>query len=153
MIFKTIYILTIMQLLINFSIICAIMCMFNTTDLLTNADTENIDSIRFFLGNLLKEYFATIAAFSGLVIAVSMGIIEYFQSLKDAQNWIKQIVTLVVSILLSLVGWGLQIGIFTELSIIASVFLAIQISLQSNGLFSLVKGWKKNKIINEGEKV
>ena len=145
--------ITITQILVSFSLMCSIMCMSSTTDLLTSADTQSIESIRFFLGNLLKEYFATIAAFSALVIAVSMGIIEYFQSLKDAQNWIKQIVTLVVSILLSLVGWGLQIGIFTELSIIASVFLAIQISLQSNGLFSLVKGWKKNKIINEGEKV
>lgn len=90
------------------------------------------------VNQLIGDWFKTAAAFSAIVLTASGLINSYL--LPDVTGLIKQLISWGIAILLSIIGYSLDMGIFSELTVAGSIVLAVQIASGSNSIFDLLKG-------------
>ena len=124
-------------------------------------------SLIIWLREILNDtgYFATQLSFSIAVVAASRMILNL--GLNEIANWLKQVLTILVSFVLALVGLAVNVGIFVDMSFVGGILFAIGVALEANGGFMFAKNLKrevypnsklceliekiKNKFNNKGE--
>lgn len=84
----------------------------------------------------LKEYFVSLTALSGLVIAVAAIVLRY---IKDPSALVKQLISIGVALILSLVGWLFGWGIFEGVPWWQMLLYGLAAGFGSNGGWDLIK--------------
>lgn len=82
-----------------------------------------------------EEYFASLAALAGLVVVITGYAIQLFK--QPPTKLIKQLISWGVSLLISLVGWLFQWGIFTGAEWYSIFAYGLAAGLVANGIFDV----------------
>jgi hypothetical protein len=77
--------------------------------------------------------FQSIASISAMVIFLS----SVFNNLLNLKSWKKQAVSWIISLIITLLGWKFQVGLFAGASFVNSMLYGAGIALVSNGIFDI----------------
>ncbi len=81
----------------------------------------------------IQSYFVSIAALASLVVIVS----SWLNNLLNLSGFYKQLSSWVIAIILSFVGWALQIGMFVGLQWYIVILYGFGVGLVANGIFDV----------------
>jgi len=86
------------------------------------------------------QYFASISALAGLVIIITAFVNKI---LKAPKPFVKQLVSWLIAIALSLLGWWLKLGLFIGIEWYIAIIYGFACGLVANGIFdiTIVKGF------------
>ena len=96
---------------------------------------ESGGGIRELLTELFGKFFVTTLAFGAAAATVSKYLIGWIKVLKEASDTAKQLFAIGVAVALSGAGYALDLGIFADLTLVASLVQGVNVGLSSNGIY------------------
>lgn len=83
------------------------------------------------------DYFATLTALAGLNVIITAAILKFFKT--EPTKLIKQLISIGIALILCVVGWFMQWGIFTGTEWWMILVYAVGVAFPSNGFFDIIK--------------
>lgn len=115
----------------------AFFCLMAFDPIIAQVTVEPGTGVKGVIVELIGKFFLTTAAFAAANVAVSGFLLKFI----PAEGVIKQVITLAIAVVLSLIGFLLKVGIFENLTIAAAIWTGVQaVGFGSNALFDLIRG-------------
>lgn len=81
----------------------------------------------------IQSYFVSIAALASLVVIIS----SWINNLLNLKGFYKQLSSWIIALILSFIGWALQIGMFVGLQWYIVILYGFGVGLVANGIFDI----------------
>jgi len=87
--------------------------------------------------NGFMDYFATLTALAGLNVIIVAAVLKFFKT--EPTKLVKQLIAIGIALILCVVGWFMQWGIFTGTDWWMILVYTVGVAFPSNGFFDIIK--------------